>query len=175
MAPNSCSSVLFAHAQTKCPSARRRKNKNVFQMSKDEKCTCKACKNTVFHCQICKFAGFLLPSWSWLLKLPIVVIVLVQYCLKYSPFFRYILPSEKMSPCQLLNCILHVFVLLIVQVYRHLQNGDVLLLNRQPTLHRPSMMAHKVNSKLHYVLVHCRFFIITTNRGRLKFKGTTTS
>ena len=22
-------------------------------MSKDEKCTCKACKNTVFHCQIC--------------------------------------------------------------------------------------------------------------------------
>lgn len=31
-----------------------------------------------------------------------------------------------------------------LQVYRHLQNGDVLLLNRQPSLHRPSMMAHKV-------------------------------
>ena len=30
-----------------------------------------ACKNTVFHCQICKFVGFLLPSSSWLLKLPI--------------------------------------------------------------------------------------------------------
>ena len=29
-----------------------------------------ACKNTVFHCQICKFVGFLLPSSSWLLKLP---------------------------------------------------------------------------------------------------------
>jgi RNA polymerase Rpb1, domain 2 len=28
-------------------------------------------------------------------------------------------------------------------VHRHLQNGDVLLLNRQPTLHRPSIMAHK--------------------------------
>ena len=27
-------------------------------MSKDEKCTCKACKTTVFHCQICKFVGF---------------------------------------------------------------------------------------------------------------------
>ena len=40
-------------------------------MSKDDKCTCKACKNTVFHCQICKFVGFLLPSSSWLLKLPI--------------------------------------------------------------------------------------------------------
>lgn len=28
-------------------------------------------------------------------------------------------------------------------VHRHLQSGDVLLLNRQPTLHRPSIMAHK--------------------------------
>ena len=41
------------------------------QMSKHERCTCKACKNTVFYCQICKFVGFLLPSSSWLLKLPI--------------------------------------------------------------------------------------------------------
>ena len=39
-------------------------------MLKDEKYTCKACKNTVFHCQICKFVEFLLPSTSWLLKLP---------------------------------------------------------------------------------------------------------
>ena len=39
-------------------------------MSKDEKCTCKACKTTVFHCQICKFVTFLLPSSSWLLKFP---------------------------------------------------------------------------------------------------------
>nr|CAG4641431.1 EOG090X00BV [Eurycercus lamellatus] len=28
-------------------------------------------------------------------------------------------------------------------VYRHLQSGDILLLNRQPTLHKPSIMAHK--------------------------------
>lgn len=28
-------------------------------------------------------------------------------------------------------------------VHRHLQNGDVLLLNRQPTLHKPSIMAHR--------------------------------
>ena len=48
---------------------RRRKNENVFKMSKAEKYTCKACKNPVFHCQICKFVGFLLPSSSWLLKL----------------------------------------------------------------------------------------------------------
>ncbi|RKP14974.1 hypothetical protein BJ684DRAFT_7762 [Piptocephalis cylindrospora] len=29
------------------------------------------------------------------------------------------------------------------KVYRHLRNGDWLLLNRQPTLHKPSIMAHK--------------------------------
>ncbi|CAL4947601.1 unnamed protein product [Urochloa decumbens] len=29
-------------------------------------------------------------------------------------------------------------------VYRHLQDGDILLVNRQPTLHKPSMMAHFV-------------------------------
>ncbi|XP_076439976.1 DNA-directed RNA polymerase I subunit RPA1-like [Babylonia areolata] len=29
------------------------------------------------------------------------------------------------------------------QVLRHLKNGDVMLLNRQPTLHRPSIQAHK--------------------------------
>eukprot|EP01080_Neovahlkampfia_damariscottae_P006005 gene6005-10003_t len=28
-------------------------------------------------------------------------------------------------------------------VYRHVQEGDLLLVNRQPTLHRPSIMAHK--------------------------------
>ncbi|XP_015758979.1 PREDICTED: DNA-directed RNA polymerase I subunit RPA1-like [Acropora digitifera] len=46
---------------------------------------------------------------------------------------RLLTPStgvKTVSPCK--------------KVYRHLQNGDVLLLNRQPTLHRPSMMAHKV-------------------------------
>lgn len=32
--------------------------------------------------------------------------------------------------------------LLFFQVHRHLCDGDVLLLNRQPTLHRPSIMAH---------------------------------
>ena len=50
--------------------SRRRKNENVSKMSKDEKCSCKACKTTVFHCQICKFVGFLLPSSSWLFMLP---------------------------------------------------------------------------------------------------------
>ncbi len=30
------------------------------------------------------------------------------------------------------------------KVYRHLKNGDILLVNRQPTLHKPSIMAMKV-------------------------------
>ena len=50
--------------------SRRRKNENVCEMSKNENCTCKACKSIVFHCQICKFVTFLLPSSSWLRKLP---------------------------------------------------------------------------------------------------------
>ena len=50
--------------------SRRRKNENVCGMSKNEKCTCKAWKSIVFHCQICKFVTFLLPLSSWLRKLP---------------------------------------------------------------------------------------------------------
>ena len=30
------------------------------------------------------------------------------------------------------------------KVYRHLRDGDIVILNRQPTLHKPSMMAHRV-------------------------------
>ena len=40
--------------------------------TKCQKCTCKACKTTVFHCQILQISGVLLPSSSWLLKLSIV-------------------------------------------------------------------------------------------------------
>ena len=58
------------HTTAKQVISRRRKNENVYKMSKNEKCTCKACKNTVFHCQICKFVGFSFPLSSWLLKLP---------------------------------------------------------------------------------------------------------
>ena len=58
------------HTTAKQVISRRRKNENVYNMSKNEKCTCKACKNTVFHCQICKFMGFSFPLSSGLLKLP---------------------------------------------------------------------------------------------------------
>mgnify|MGYP000034810819 FL=1 len=52
--------------------SRRRKNENVCNILKNEKCTCKACKTSGLHCQICKFVTYLLPSSSWLLKLPII-------------------------------------------------------------------------------------------------------
>lgn len=48
-------------------------------------------------------------------------------------------------------------------VYRHLHNGDILLLNRQPTLHKPSIMAHKARIlkgektlRLHYA--NCKHY-----------------
>ena len=44
-------------------------------------------------------------------------------------------------------------------VYRHLQNGDAMLLNRQPTLHKPSIMSHRARvlkgekvMRLHYAI-----------------------
>ena len=65
--------VRVVHTTAKQVISRRRKNENVYKMSKNKKCTCKARKNTVFRCQICKFVGFLLPSSSWLLKLPNII------------------------------------------------------------------------------------------------------
>ncbi len=38
-----------------------------------------------------------------------------------------------------------------IKVYRHLVDGDILLVNRQPTLHKPGIMAHKAR-----VLKHVR-------------------
>ena len=35
------------------------------------------------------------------------------------------------------------------KVYRHLINGDSLLVNRQPSLHKPSIMAHKARVLTH--------------------------
>ena len=36
-----------------------------------------------------------------------------------------------------------------VKVHRHLMDGDVLLVNRQPTLHKPGIMAHKARVLRH--------------------------
>ena len=91
----------------------RRKNENVFKMSKDEKCTSKACKNTVFHCHICKFVGFLLPSSSWLLKLPFIsigtsyLLFLVQitawFAFSASNLMRFSWLRTNQRPCRYLG------------------------------------------------------------------------
>ena len=46
------------HTTAKQVISRRGKNENVCEMYKNEKCTCKACKTTVFSCQICEFVTF---------------------------------------------------------------------------------------------------------------------
>ena len=84
--------------QNRSFSSRRRKNENVFKMSKDEKYTCKGCKNSVFHCQICKFVGFLLPSSSCLLKLPIVMSVTTTKWWHHTKSFRFRIHSSKSAP-----------------------------------------------------------------------------
>ena len=82
------------HTTAKRLISRRRKNENVIKMSKDEISTSKACANAVFHFQICKFVGFLLPSSSWLLKLPSIFVKLaVKHVMSkqsslYTSFFR---------------------------------------------------------------------------------------
>ncbi|CAI5473489.1 unnamed protein product, partial [Closterium sp. Yama58-4] len=38
----------------------------------------------------------------------------------------------------------HVRRAMVKSVYRHMRDGDVVLVNRQPTLHRPGIMAHRV-------------------------------
>ena len=67
------------HTTAKQVISRHRKNENVFKMSKNEKCTCKACKTFVFHCQMRKFMSFLLPSSSWLLnKRPNILLAMIN-------------------------------------------------------------------------------------------------
>lgn len=36
------------------------------------------------------------------------------------------------------------------KVHRHLDRGDLMLMNRQPTLHRPSIMAHRMCFRLYH-------------------------
>ena len=65
--------IIYAHVfQTTAKQVilRRGKNEKVCAMSTNKKCTRKACKTIVFHCQICKFLSFLLQSSSWLRKGP---------------------------------------------------------------------------------------------------------
>lgn len=43
------------------------------------------------------------------------------------------------------------------QVLRHLMRGDVLIMNRQPTLHKPSMMGHRVRVLPHQTALRLNY------------------
>ena len=46
-------------------------------------------------------------------------------------------------------------------MYRHLRDGDVMLTNRQPTLHKPGMMSHRARIlKVFLVLPPSRWQLI---------------
>lgn len=61
------------------------------------------------------------------------------------------------------------------KVYRHLDDGDILILNRQPTLHKPSMMCHRAKIlsgektiRMHYAN-WCAAYMISLRRVVLTF------
>ncbi|KAI0959721.1 hypothetical protein AcW1_004466 [Taiwanofungus camphoratus] len=63
------------------------------------------------------------------------------------------------------------------KVYRHLRDGDILILNRQPTLHKPSMMAHKARVlqgektiRMHYANWSVSSFCLISNVQALKLR-----
>ena len=103
---------------------RRRKNENVSKMSKDEKCTCKACKNTVFHWLFHNeaFKSLLRPKpplccweWicgafmSWISRFVITKVVFAVYCT------RTWIPLTAIHPTPV-GIRMHV---LIVPLYQH--------------------------------------------------------
>ena len=64
---NICHHILtyVVHTTAKQVISRHGKNENAYEMSKNEKCTC---KSTVFHCKLCKWV----TSSLWLLELPLI-------------------------------------------------------------------------------------------------------
>ena len=58
-----------------------------------------------------------------------------------------------------------------VKVYRHLVNGDVLLVNRQPTLHKPGIMAHKARILTHVKEETVRMHYANCNAYNADFDG----
>jgi DNA-directed RNA polymerase I subunit RPA1 len=53
-----------------------------------------------------------------------------------------LIQKNQAGACKIELILAHQFKNTNKKVYRHLRNGDFLLLNRQPTLHKPSIMAH---------------------------------
>jgi DNA-directed RNA polymerase I subunit RPA1 len=58
-----------------------------------------------------------------------------------------------------------------IKVHRHLIDGDVLLVNRQPTLHKPGIMAHKARVLRHVKEQTLRMHYSNCNTYNADFDG----
>ena len=58
-----------------------------------------------------------------------------------------------------------------IKVHRHLIDGDVLLVNRQPTLHKPGIMAHKARVLKHMKEQTLRMHYANCNTYNADFDG----
>ena len=58
-----------------------------------------------------------------------------------------------------------------IKVHRHLIDGDVLLVNRQPTLHKPGIMAHKARVLRHVKEQTLRMHYANCNTYNADFDG----
>jgi DNA-directed RNA polymerase I subunit RPA1 len=60
----------------------------------------------------------------------------------------------------------------VKRVYRHLQDDDIVLMNRQPTLHKPSIMAHRARVLRHWSSQQCiRFHYANCKTYNADFDG----
>lgn len=91
------------------------------------------------------------------------------------PGANYVFPLTTMQPGQKLTPIDLRFNKLELRygyiVERHLKDGDVVLLNRQPTLHKMSMMAHKVKVIDNPNLLTLRLSVTVTTPYNADFDG----
>lgn len=53
-------------------------------------------------------------------------------------------PQNNLASLPSGNCYINQSIGINKKVYRHIESGDYVLFNRQPTLHKPSIMSHKV-------------------------------
>jgi DNA-directed RNA polymerase I subunit RPA1 len=77
--------------------------------------------------------------------------------IEYDGCIKQMIPEDSAKREALANSLLTPNDSKFKSVHRHLLNGDILLFNRQPTLHKPSIMAHKarilkgeMTFRLHY-------------------------
>jgi DNA-directed RNA polymerase I subunit RPA1 len=82
-----------------------------------------------------------------------------------------VISLEKLSPLERVGKAKLLLATPGAKVYRHLIDGDVLLVNRQPSLHKPSIMAHKARVLKHVKEQTLRFNYANCNAYNADFDG----